>query len=100
MPLFLLAVAATPVHAAPRSPAQGEPDLELCPPPKPVAKPAQPPIAPRELARTVNRLAPAYGLDPALVTAIIAVESGFQPAAVSPKNAQGLMQLIPDTASR
>lgn len=39
-------------------------------------------------------------LDPALVKAVIAVESGFQPEALSPKGALGLMQIIPGTGER
>jgi len=39
-------------------------------------------------------------LDPALVKAVIAVESAYDPAAVSSKGAIGLMQLIPETAER
>ncbi len=48
----------------------------------------------------VQELAPQYSLDPALVMAIITVESAFNAQAVSHKNAQGLMQLIPETAER
>ena len=36
-------------------------------------------------------------LDPLLVTALIQVESGFRPAAVSPMGARGMMQIMPDT---
>ncbi len=41
-----------------------------------------------------------YGVDAAIVKAVIAVESCYNTAALSPKGAQGLMQLIPDTAAR
>lgn len=48
----------------------------------------------------VYRLAPDYEIDPRLALAVIAVESDFKVHAKSPKNAQGLMQLIPETAQR
>lgn len=48
----------------------------------------------------VQQLSPRYSVDPKLVLAIISVESGFNVRAISPKNAQGLMQLIPETAQR
>jgi TPR repeat protein len=54
----------------------------------------------RKLMDLVLRLAPEYGIYPRLAMAIIRAESNFNPVAVSPKNAQGLMQLIPETADR
>jgi hypothetical protein len=48
----------------------------------------------------VVREARRQNLDPALVKAVIAVESAYDPGAISPKGAIGLMQLIPDTAAR
>lgn len=48
----------------------------------------------------VQAAAQRHGVDEAVVRAIIHAESAFRPHVVSPKNAQGLMQLIPATARR
>jgi soluble lytic murein transglycosylase-like protein len=52
-----------------------------------------------DLRALVGDAARRHGLDPALVLAVVAVESDFRPDAVSPKGAQGLMQLMPATAA-
>ncbi|MCC6531373.1 MAG: transglycosylase SLT domain-containing protein [Burkholderiales bacterium] len=81
LPSCLLPERVEPVHVAVEEPAieiRGRPEIEAL----------------------VKQLAPQYAIDPQLVMALISVESGFNPKAVSPKNAQGLMQLIPETAQR
>ena len=53
-----------------------------------------------QYADLINGIATQNGVDPALVKAIIRAESGFDQRAVSRKGAQGLMQLMPETADR
>src|SRR5881628_2579841 len=47
----------------------------------------------------IDELAAQYRVEPALVKAVIRAESGFDPRAISPKGARGLMQLMPETAA-
>ena len=49
---------------------------------------------------TVRRFAFRYGLDPALVLAVMQVESSFDPNQISGRSAHGLMQIVPETAGR
>jgi len=65
-----------------------------------VDEPAPRRIGRSEVALLVYLLAPRYFVDPKLVMALISTESAFHINAVSPKDAQGLMQLIPVTAER
>jgi hypothetical protein len=54
--------------------------------------------SPTDLRALATETARRHGLDPDLVLAVISVESAFHPDAISPKGAQGLMQLMPGTA--
>ena len=52
------------------------------------------------LGPLIDSTARRHQLEPALLHALITVESGYHASATSPKGAQGLMQLMPDTAAR
>ena len=79
-----------------------EPDAPARPAGAPLAARGSKPngLAQRREAWTplVKAAARAHGLPEALLQAVIETESGFNPAAVSPKGALGLMQLMPGTA--
>jgi soluble lytic murein transglycosylase-like protein len=80
------------------------------PPPLPVPTPAAPATSatstdcgtlPRlQVERLVGDAAKHVGIDEALLRAVMKEESAFQPCAVSPKGAMGLMQLMPATAQQ
>jgi soluble lytic murein transglycosylase-like protein len=57
------------------------------------------PVAPEQIDSLVGQNAATWQVDPSLVKAIIANESGFNANATSKVGAQGLMQLMPSTAA-
>jgi soluble lytic murein transglycosylase-like protein len=69
----------------------------------PVAVPEAPgceSVSQPELARMIDDIAPRQNVNPALVREVARQESGFHPCAVSPKGAEGLMQLMPSTQAQ
>jgi soluble lytic murein transglycosylase-like protein len=81
-PAPAVAPAAAPASAAPRAVA------------------VRTPKAHARYAELIARVAKEQQLDPALLHAVVTVESAYNPRAKSPKGATGLMQLMPDTAKR
>ena len=79
-------------------------EKDLAPPVAPVAAAlavAQPlKSKPQNLNEVINTISDRHHLDPDLINSVIHAESGFNPHAVSPKGARGLMQLMPQTASK
>src|SRR5579863_7066683 len=69
-------------------------------PPDPVVPAAAVTQRPFDLTQAVKDASGTYQLDPDLVTSVIRAESGFNVRALSPKGAQGLMQLMPQTATQ
>jgi soluble lytic murein transglycosylase-like protein len=67
--------------------------------PPPVAYACEP-MAQPELSKMIDNVASANSVDPALVREVARQESGFHACAVSPKGAQGLMQLMPSTQAQ
>ncbi len=70
-------------------------EKDLTPAPKVAATPASRP----SLQQVIQGASDKQLLDTDLVNSVIRAESGFNPHAVSPKGARGLMQLMPNTAS-
>jgi len=77
--------------------------------PRPVAVPAAPPKlvaffegspSYKQVKHHLREASKQHGIDYELLKAVIATESGFDPQAVSPKGAVGLMQVMPATAMR
>lgn len=66
------------------------------PAPTPAANPDRAPSLEEIVLSACNR----YGLDPDIIFSLIRAESDFDPKAVSPKGAKGLMQLMPGTAAK
>lgn len=98
----MLAVVGGPTPDVPECVRQGaisraalEAAARLAPPPPPLRS-----TAPKYILELVRKHAAEQRVPPQLVLAIIEAESRFDPGALSPKGARGLMQLIPDTATR
>jgi soluble lytic murein transglycosylase-like protein len=72
--------------------------IQLEPPPLDVARPSIP-AQPFSIDEVVHAAARMHNVAPGIIKSVIAAESGFDQAALSPVGAVGLMQLMPETAS-
>jgi soluble lytic murein transglycosylase-like protein len=73
------------------------PQAQPLPPVPDAAAPA--PVPPEQIDALVQQNASIWQVDPALIKSVIANESSFNANATSPVGAQGLMQLMPETAA-
>lgn len=123
-PLGILTAQLPDAGVAPEAAPQAAPDADswlvtysACDAPGPAAPQTSPPVArvpvilakdavlrlpdaPRELRQLINEVAAEVKIAPALLHAVIATESRYDTAALSPRGAVGLMQLMPETALR
>ena len=86
------APASAPVQAAIEAPANLEAAIGMA---VDHYNPALSPVEVERITDAILRYGVKYELDPTLVTAVLLVESGARPWAVSPKGAVGLMQVMP-----
>jgi len=93
------ALVAPPIPDAAPARARRE-DLPLLPSPEDKALADFNTNAPQYLLDLVKKAAPEYKVQPQLALSIMEAESNFDTVALSPRNAKGLMQLIPETAAR
>ena len=82
---------APPAPALPAAPASSAASAALAAPP--------PRASGQNMNDLINSISERHRLDPDLINSVIHAESGFNPRAVSPKGAQGLMQLMPKTST-
>lgn len=68
--------------------------------PAPAAAPPATPGSAADIHKLVGDASGRHRIDADLISSVIQAESGFNPRARSPKGAQGLMQLMPQTASQ
>ena len=110
MLLPTLSLLILPLTQANESPGQPDPSLaEPAAEVQPIAQDVGRPSFPRppqqsvpskgHIEAMIDRLARTQALDPVLVHALIRAESGYDPQAVSPVGAVGLMQVMPETAA-
>ncbi len=83
-----------PATELPPDPLWMNPDWTVPAPPAPDRR-----LREEEVSPLIELEASRNGIDPLLIEAIVRNESGFDPYAVSSTGAQGLMQLMPDTAA-